>query len=65
MYSRDSSRDELRPAPISGRGDGAGQILLPERAPDVDELARLDVGADGDNQVGEAFEGRLAHGRRC
>ena len=38
---------------VRGAGDLAGQLLLAEIARDADELARLHVRAEADDQVGE------------
>ena len=39
---------------VGGARDLARQLLLADVARDADELARLDVGAEADDQVGEA-----------
>ena len=55
--------DVARTALVRGAGDLAGQILLAEVARDPDELARLHVGAEADDQVGETSRqvGVVAH----
>ena len=50
---------ELGAALVGARRQGPGQLLLAEAAADVDDLAALDVRAEVDDQVGEAFESLL------
>ena len=53
--------DELRAAPVRGRGERAHEVLLARLAADGHDLAGLHVGAEADDEVGEAREGRVVH----
>ena len=46
--------DERGTALVRGPRDLAGQLLLPDVARHADELARLHVGAEADDEVGES-----------
>jgi len=48
--------DELRAALVGARSDGPRELFLPEAGADIEDLTRLDVGAEVDEQVGEAFD---------
>ena len=54
--------DEFRAAPVRTRRDGARELFFPESREDVEDLALLDVRAEVDDQVGEAFDSR-GHGQ--
>src|ERR1700730_8624237 len=48
--------DEFRAALVRAGRDGACELFLPEARADVEDLALLHVGAEVDEQVGEAFD---------
>src|SRR5207247_7166351 len=54
--------DELRAALVCARGQRARQLFLAEAAADVEDLARLDVGAEVDDEIGVALE-TVLHGQ--
>ena len=56
--------DVLGAVLVAGPRDRARSVLHPEVGRDAEHLARLDVGAEADEQLGEAFEvgGAVAHG---
>jgi hypothetical protein len=51
--------------PVGGARDRARQVLHAQVRGDADELSRLDVRAEADEQVGESLEvsGAVAHPR--
>jgi hypothetical protein len=48
--------DEARAVAVAARGDRACRRLAPDLAPQLDDLARLDVGAEADDEIREALE---------
>ena len=56
--------DELGAVAVGARGDGADHELLARLAGDRDDLAGLHVGAESDDDVGEALEGGVVHAPR-
>ena len=48
--------DELRAVAVGAGGERAHDLLLADLAADRDDLAGLDVGAEADEQVGEALQ---------
>ena len=48
--------DELGAALVCARRDRARELFLPQAGADVEDLTLLDVGAEVDDQVGEAFD---------
>ena len=53
--------DELRAVPVGARGERAHEVLLAGLAADGDDLVLLHVGAEADDEVGEAREGGVVH----
>ena len=53
--------DEPRAVPIRARRERAHEIFLARLAADRDDLVLLHVGAEADDQVGEAREGGVVH----
>jgi hypothetical protein len=56
--------DELRAALVCTRGDRARQLLFSEGGGDVNDLARLDIGPEVDDQIRKSLDRSLMR-RRC
>jgi hypothetical protein len=56
--------DELRAELIGSPGDGASQLLLADVTCELDDLTRLDVGAERDQEVSEPLQPR-ARAQAC
>ena len=48
--------------PVAAGGDGAGELLLPDRCADVDALTGLDVRAEVDHEIGHPLKRACVHG---
>ena len=52
---------EFRPAPVCASGDGSRERLLSGLGADRHDLPGLDVGAEGNDQIGEALKDSVLH----
>ena len=54
--------DEFRPGAVGRSGDRAAQRLLPRLTTHADDLARLHVGPEADDEIGEPLEQAVVDG---